>query len=60
MHRLVKLTERFVKKKAIGGIVLGCTELPLVFPKKYRIPVYSSLSILADTVLKRYYTKEVV
>ncbi len=60
MHKLVKLTERYVDAHAIGGIVLGCTELPLVFPSNYRLPVYSSLSILAESILKRYYTKEVV
>lgn len=58
MHKLVKLTERYVEKHDIRGIVLGCTELPLVFPSNYRLPVYSSLSILAESILKRYYTKE--
>ncbi len=60
MHKLVKLTERYVEKEHIEGIVLGCTELPLVFPSHYRLPAYSSLSILAESILKRYYTKEVV
>lgn len=55
MHKLVKLTERYVEKYSVSGIVLGCTELPLVFPVHYRLPVYSSLSILAESVLKRYY-----
>ncbi len=59
MHKLVKLTERYVEKNAVSGIVLGCTELPLVFPSSYRLPVYSSLSILAESVLKQYY-KEVL
>lgn len=60
MHKLVKLVERYVEKYRVGGVVLGCTELPLVFPSLYRLPVYSSLSILAESILKRYYTKEVV
>lgn len=60
MHKIVKLTERHVEANSVGGIVLGCTELPLVFPSQYRLPVYSSLSILAESVVKRYYTKEVV
>jgi aspartate racemase len=58
MHKLVRLTERYLETYKIEGIVLGCTELPLVFPKNYRIPVYSSLSILAESILKRYYNKE--
>lgn len=55
MHKLVKLTERYVGKHSVGGIMLGCTELPLVFPSSYRLSVYSSLSILAESVLKQYY-----
>lgn len=54
------LVESFIRKYRVEAIILGCTELPLVFPIHYRIPVYSSLSILANTLLKRYYTKEVV
>lgn len=37
------------------GIILGCTELPLVFPSKYKLPVYNSVSILATALLRRYY-----
>jgi aspartate racemase len=55
MRRLVKIAERYVEKGDIEGIVLGCTELPLVFPDAYRLRVYSSLSILAETLLKQYY-----
>ncbi len=45
-------------ENTIDGIVLGCTELPLVFPVSHRLPVYSSLDILAEAVLKRYYYKK--
>ena len=58
MHKLVRLTERYLAKNVVEGIILGCTELPLVFPTHYRIPVYSSLSILAESILKRYYREE--
>lgn len=37
------------------GIILGCTELPLIFPQKYSLPVYNSLGILAMSLLQRYY-----
>ncbi len=56
--KLVRLAENIVTNEYVDGIVLGCTELPLVFPANYPIPVYSSLSILAESLLKRYYTKE--
>lgn len=55
MRKLVKIVERYKEKEKIGGIVLGCTELPLVFPANYDLPVYNSLSILANSVLRRYY-----
>lgn len=60
MKKLVRLTENILTNEYIDGIVLGCTELPLVFPAHYRYPVYNSLSILAESLLKRYYTKEVI
>jgi aspartate racemase len=37
------------------GVVLGCTELPLVFPHGYRVPVYDSLAILSSALLECYY-----
>ncbi len=58
LRKLVKLITGYREKGNIGGIVLGCTELPLVFPTCYDLPVYDSLSILANTILKQYYTKE--
>lgn len=55
-RKVVHLAERYVDD-SIDGILLGCTELPLVFPTQYRIPVHSSLSILANALLKRYYKR---
>lgn len=37
------------------GIILGCTELPLVFPKKYTLPIYNSVEILSSVLLQKYY-----
>ncbi|MDP3758332.1 MAG: amino acid racemase, partial [Candidatus Daviesbacteria bacterium] len=37
------------------AIILGCTELPLVFPERYSLPIYNSVEILAMALLKRYY-----
>ena len=58
MKKLVRLTENILTNEYVDGIVLGCTELPLVFPLNYRLPVYNSLSILAESLLKQYYKKE--
>lgn len=47
-----------LKKKKVEAIILGCTELPLVFPKNYSLPVLDSVEILARALLKRYYKEE--
>ena len=44
-----------LKKKGAQGIILGCTELPLIFPEKYSLSVYNSTKILAKALLRRYY-----
>lgn len=46
-----------LKKRDVEAIVLGCTELPLVFPKNYSLPVLDSIELLARALLKRYYQK---
>lgn len=46
-----------LKKKGAEAIILGCTELPLVFPKKYSLPVYNSVKILAIALLRKYYLR---
>lgn len=44
-----------LRKKGAEGIILGCTELPLIFPKDFNMPVFNSLEILAERLLRRYY-----
>lgn len=39
------------------GIIEGCTEIPLIFPKQHLVPVFDTLEILALAVLKRYYRR---
>lgn len=39
------------------GIILGCTELPLVFPPNYSLPVYNSVEILSKRLLESYYSE---
>lgn len=53
-----KVLERIadnLKMKEAQGILLGCTELPLIFPKRYSFPVYNCLEILAMSLLRKYY-----
>lgn len=44
-----------LKRKGAQGIILGCTELPLIFPKEFPIPVFDSIEILARTLVKNAY-----
>lgn len=44
-----------LKLKGAEAVILGCTELPLVFPKRYPLPVYNSVKILAMALLRKYY-----
>lgn len=53
---LAEMANGFVDRGA-EGVILGCTELPLVFPLPYRVPVYNSARILGLALLRRYYGK---
>jgi aspartate racemase len=44
-----------IQKDGLDGIILGCTELPLVFPKNKFENVIDCMDILADKLLERYY-----
>ncbi len=50
----LKLITSSLIKKGSQGIILGCTELPLIFPKnEFNIPIFDSIDILARGLLKR-------
>jgi aspartate racemase len=53
--KLSKMTQEFIAKKHLDGVVLGCTELPLIFPKKRFPNVVDCLEVLSDSLLKSYY-----
>jgi aspartate racemase len=46
-------TKKFISKNHLDGLILGCTELPLAFPKSKfnNIEILDSLEILADSVI---------
>lgn len=56
-QRRLALIANSLKKRGAKGIILGCTELPLVFPEKYSLPVYNCVEILAMALLRKYYKK---
>lgn len=58
--RLIKIAEN-LRKKGVQGIILGCTELPLLFPKRYqKVKVYNSVEILAIALLQNYYKSNTI
>jgi aspartate racemase len=49
-----------LKKRGAQAIILGCTELPLVFPKKYSLPSFNSVKILSYALLRKYYQQNTI
>lgn len=37
------------------GIILGCTELPLIFPKDFSVSVFDSVELTARALLSKYF-----
>lgn len=52
---LIQRIARRLLDSGAQGILEACTEIPQIFPKQHLIPVFDTLEILADAVLKRYY-----
>jgi aspartate racemase len=44
-----------LKAQGASGIILGCTELPLVFPRKFPMPVFDSIEILSRLLLRKFF-----
>ena len=52
---LIQKVARRLLNQGAQGILEGCTEIPVIFPKQHLIPVFDTLEILTAAVLKRYY-----
>lgn len=51
---LRQIIEKFLVSESLDAVVLGCTELPLIYGKSER-NVIDTLQLLADGLLKEYY-----
>lgn len=51
-NKLIKVANS-LKTRGAEGIILGCTELPLLFPQKFSIPIFDSIKILAQALLRK-------
>ena len=51
--QLILEVQKFISKSSLEGLILGCTELPLIFPnpKIFKISVFNSLTILINSVI---------
>jgi aspartate racemase len=48
-------TNKLIRDNNLNGVILGCTELPLVFPKDKFTNVIDCIDVLADKMLEKYY-----
>lgn len=48
----LRIITNSLKNRGAQGIILGCTELPLIFPKKFSVPIFDCLEILAKALLR--------
>lgn len=49
--KLINKTEEFIKKENLDGVILGCTELPLAFPKNKPKNIIDCLDVFSDKLL---------
>lgn len=54
INKLTDIADSLVEKDA-EVIVLACTELPLVFPDKYKKPIIDTSDVLVKALLNKYY-----
>jgi len=54
-NELLSRTDEFIKEQKLDGIILGCTELPLVFPKNKPSNIIDCLDVLSDALLKNFF-----
>jgi aspartate racemase len=54
---IIKISGNLIEKGA-QILVLGCTELSLVFPKSFKLPVIDSIEVLSRALLNQYYSQE--
>lgn len=47
-------------KRGAQGIILGCTEIPQIFPKNYKKKVFNSVEILSYALLRDYYKSNTI
>ena len=53
----MKIADELIQKN-VEAIILGCTELPLVFPRYYPVPVINSLELMAKELIINYFKEK--
>lgn len=55
--KVLSIAKNLVGRGA-SGVILGCTELPLIFPKTISVPVFDSIEITSRALLIKRFRKE--
>ncbi|MEI6237607.1 MAG: hypothetical protein WCP03_03345 [Candidatus Saccharibacteria bacterium] len=50
-----QLVSRFIKDKKLDAVILGCTELPLVYGDNDDPAIIDTLKVLCDGLLRGYF-----
>ena len=57
-HAMLTIVKRMINEDTIEGVILGCTELPLILTKdEFGIPFLNTTKIHTDSIIS-YYLKE--
>ena len=57
--RIAPFGHNFVSTHKLDAVVLGCTELPLIFPRDVPSEIIDTLDVLADAVLTHFYMRKI-
>jgi aspartate racemase len=55
IEKMTRISKEFVEKQNLDGIILGCTELPLAFPKNKLPNIFDCLDILSNRLLENHF-----
>ena len=47
--------DKYITQNQLEAVIIGCTELSVIFGQDRSVPRIDSLGVLANAVLKRYY-----
>ncbi len=52
-----QMSQRFIQEAQLDAVILGCTELPLIYETTIDTKIIDTLQLLGDALLQKYFTK---